>query len=79
MKASPVNWAPWSVLKISGRPLVSASSRASTQKSASRVFDRRQESTYRLLTTCPNFGNHLKDAECPVSSNPLVQPQAQIQ
>ena len=38
----------WSVLKISGRPFLSASSRASTLKSASRVFDNCHESTYRL-------------------------------
>ena len=39
---------PWSVLNISGLPFLSASFRASTQKPASRVFDSRQESTYRL-------------------------------
>ena len=45
MKASLVNWLPWSVLKICGRPLLKASSRASTQKSTSRVLDSRQAST----------------------------------
>src|SRR3954468_23356334 len=35
VKSSLVNWLPWSVLKISGRPYrESASSRASTQNSA---------------------------------------------
>ena len=56
MKASLVNWLPWSVLKMSGRPLLSASSRTSTEKSESRacpghdrgVFESHQESTYRL-------------------------------
>src|SRR2546427_13177767 len=39
----------WSVLKISGRPKrASASSSASTQKSAPSVFDSRQASTARL-------------------------------
>jgi hypothetical protein len=48
VKASAVNCAPWSVLKISGRPKrASASSSASTQKLESSVFDRRQESTRR--------------------------------
>src|SRR5216684_441100 len=38
VKSSLVNWLPWSVLKISGRPYrESASSRASTQNSAERV------------------------------------------
>src|SRR5437660_902326 len=39
VKSSLVNWLPWSVLKISGRPYrASASSSASTQNSAPRVF-----------------------------------------
>ena len=42
VKSSLVNWLPWSVLKISGRPYrASASSSASTQKSAASVLDRR--------------------------------------
>src|SRR5437016_14212640 len=49
VKSSLVNWPPWSVLKISGRPKrASASSSASTQKSAPSVFDSRQASTARL-------------------------------
>jgi hypothetical protein len=48
-EASLVNWLPWSVLKISGRPYrKSASSRASTQNSAPSVFDSRHASTARL-------------------------------
>src|SRR6266851_4100700 len=48
-KSSLVNWLPWSVLKISGRPKrASASSSASTQKSAPSVFDSCQASTARL-------------------------------
>jgi hypothetical protein len=44
-----VNWLPWSVLNISGLPcLASASFKASTQKSASSVFDSRQARTLRL-------------------------------
>ena len=39
---------PWSVLKISGFPFFSACSSASTQKSASSVFDSLHASTYRL-------------------------------
>ena len=39
-----VNWLPWSVLNASGLPWF----RASAQKPASRVLDRRQASTYRL-------------------------------
>ncbi len=42
VKAALVNWLPWSVLKISGRPKrASASSSASTQNDASIVFDSR--------------------------------------
>ena len=49
VKSSLVNWLPWSVLKISGRPCSkSASSSASTQNSAPSVFDSRQASTARL-------------------------------
>jgi len=49
MKAIAVNWLPWSVLTMSGRPWrASASSRASMQKSAVRVIDSRQASTFRL-------------------------------
>jgi hypothetical protein len=42
VKSSPVNWLPWSVLKISGCPWLSVSSRASMQKLASSRFDKRQ-------------------------------------
>jgi len=42
------HWASWSVLKISGVPKrCTASCRASIQKSLSRVFDTRQDSTRR--------------------------------
>ena len=44
-----VNWLPWSVLKISGRPWrASASSSAATENSAVSVFDSRHASTARL-------------------------------
>ena len=45
VKPSLVNWLPWSVLKTSGFPLLSASSKVSTQKSASRVLDSLQATT----------------------------------
>src|SRR5262245_32600849 len=49
VKAALVNWLPWSVLKISGRPKrAKASSSAETQNDVSIVFDRRQASTARL-------------------------------
>jgi hypothetical protein len=49
VKAEPVNWLPWSVLKISGLPYrAKASSSASTQNEASIVFDSRQDRTARL-------------------------------
>jgi len=48
VKASLVNCAPWSVLKIAGRPVASASCSARTQNSASRLIDSAQDSTYRL-------------------------------
>ena len=49
VNASAVNWLPWSVLKISGRPKrVSALSRASTQKSLMSVLLVRQAMTLRL-------------------------------
>ncbi len=48
-KSAEVNWLPWSVLKVSGLPQrARASSRASTQNEASRLFDSRQDSTRRL-------------------------------
>jgi hypothetical protein len=48
VKATLVNWLPWSVLKMSGRPKrASAASRASTQNAVSMVFDSRQASTAR--------------------------------
>ena len=48
-EAEPVNWLPWSVLKISGLPYrASASSSATTQKDASIAFDFRQDRTARL-------------------------------
>jgi hypothetical protein len=44
-----VNWLPWSELKISGILVpLSASSKASMQNAASRVFESRQDKTYRL-------------------------------
>ena len=45
---APVYWLPWSVLKISGCPPSKARSNVATQKSASKVIDRSQLSTYRL-------------------------------
>ena len=52
VKATLVNWLPWSVLKISGLPcLARASSSASTQKSASIVIDTRCARTRRLNTS----------------------------
>jgi len=48
VKASPVNWLPWSVLKISGRPCCRAVRSASTQKLLSSVLDSSQDSTRRL-------------------------------
>ena len=49
VKSVEVNWLPWSVLKISGLPCrASASSRASTQKSADSVIESRQARTLRL-------------------------------
>ena len=49
VNASLVNWLPWSVLNIPGRPKHEiASSRSDTQNSVSSVFDMRQESTFRL-------------------------------
>jgi hypothetical protein len=48
VKASLVNWQPWSVLNISGVPyFCKAASRHSTQKRLSRVFDTRQVKTLR--------------------------------
>jgi hypothetical protein len=48
VKASLVNWLPWSELKICGsRYFTSASSRASRQKSTCMVLDSRQASTLR--------------------------------
>ena len=43
-----MNWLPWSVLKIAGRPRARARSSAATQKSLSRVLDTSQLKTYRL-------------------------------
>ena len=49
MKRGLVNWLPWSVLKIAGRPKRAfASCSASMQKSASTVFYSRQARTLRL-------------------------------
>ena len=50
VKSTLVNWLPWSLLKISGGPSrSSASCKASTQKLASSVLDRRhRDSTLRL-------------------------------
>jgi hypothetical protein len=47
--ATLVNWLPWSVLKISGRPKrASSSSSAAMQNEASMVFDNRHANTARL-------------------------------
>ena len=49
VKASEVNWHPWSELKISGQPYRSiASVKAARQNEVSKVFDNRQERTFRL-------------------------------
>jgi hypothetical protein len=49
VKAVPVNWLPWSVLKSSGRPKrASASSSAETQNETSMVLGSRHASTARL-------------------------------
>jgi len=49
VKSAPVNWLPWSVLKISGLPcLAIASSTASRQNSTSIVIDTRHDRTRRL-------------------------------
>jgi hypothetical protein len=49
VKAALVNCAPWSVLKISGRPnRASASSSAATQNPASIVFESRHDKSARL-------------------------------
>jgi len=49
VNAALVNWLPWSVLKISGRPCrANASSSASRQNSTSMLIDTRQASTRRL-------------------------------
>src|SRR5580700_7183181 len=45
VKPASVNWLPWSVLKISGRPWRSASSKASMQKLASSRLDKRHANT----------------------------------
>ena len=45
VKAALVNWLPWSVLKISGRPKRAS---AETQNEVSMVFDSRHASTARL-------------------------------
>ena len=71
MKASLLNWAPWSVLNISGLPFLRASFNASTQKSASRVFESLQEITYRLyqsiLATSLPQGQYQVGQEVPVT------------
>src|ERR1700681_1143275 len=49
VKVVPVNWLPWSVLKMSGLPWrARASSRVSTQNAASIVIETRHDSTRRL-------------------------------
>ena len=49
VQAKDVNWLPWSVFMISGGPnLWMASFSASTQKSASSVFEMRQANTFRV-------------------------------
>src|SRR3954468_5046556 len=52
VKVALVNCEPWSGLKISGRPnRARASSRASTQKLVSRVFDSRHDGSVRARAT----------------------------
>jgi hypothetical protein len=43
-----VNWTPWSMLKISGHPCTSATSRASRRKAGASELDSCQANTYRL-------------------------------
>ena len=50
-KAALVNRAAWSVLKIFGRPMRTASSSASKQNEVSMVFDRRQARLYQSVAT----------------------------
>jgi hypothetical protein len=48
-KAVPVNWLPWSVFRIVGRPQSRiAASSASRQKSVVRLFERRHAKTRRV-------------------------------
>ena len=62
-----VNWLPWSLLKISGGPSrSSASCNASTQKLASSVLDRRQDSPVRLAQS-------IADALCGVGTPRSLQ------
>src|SRR6266481_6642812 len=68
VKAALVNWLPWSVLKIFGRPKrASASSSAETQNDTSMVFDSRHASTARLahLTLSLSKGDHCHEIEEP--------------
>ena len=46
VKVLPVNWTPWSELKISGVALDRALCNASTQKTSSRVLETSQDRTY---------------------------------
>ena len=66
VKATLVNWLPWSVLKISGVPYVaSASSRAATQNETSIVFDNRHA---RNLTARPvDDGDEIEKAAADVA------------
>jgi hypothetical protein len=60
VNASEVNWQPWSLLKMSGRPKsCNACFRQSTQNPLSSVFDTRHASTLReyqsiTATRCTN-------------------------
>ena len=48
MQARLVHWAPWSVLKIAGRPRLRALARASIHKAPSRVSETAHDHTDRL-------------------------------
>ncbi|MEY9385062.1 hypothetical protein ABIF93_003319 [Bradyrhizobium japonicum] len=67
VKATLVNWLPWSVLKISGVPYVaSASSRAATQNETSIVFDNRHARTARLAQGGYTFAAKIATRKMPL-------------